>query len=277
MRSLISYSLSEIKNQIIYYIIDKNRPVGYPDDSATNIRKVIRDTGARIIPIIDRGNKKLLGIIDRGDILLISSTKTNATASSIMISPRITLNENENVIDSLNSIIKYDEWDVPIVNNNVYIGLLSIGDIIKLLITKTESMLKKEVAENYMTKNPITVKEDDHISKIWNKMIELKYAGFPVVNEKLRLLGIITQFDLIKKGYTRIHLESESGTSKGPRVRDAMSYTVRYAYPWSSLHEISKIMLDFGYGRIPIVENENDKKVIGIIDREDVAKILIKR
>jgi len=266
--------LYEIGSTKIISIIDKSRPIGYSTDSIATLRKIIRTTGARAIPILDKDTGEFLGMIDRSDILIVSSTKTNAIAKSIIKELPILLNQDIKIIDALMLMFKYDMWELPIVENKKYIGLLSISDIVKVLYNNAKDYLKNLNVENYMTKNPIVVSPDDPISKIWKKMVELKYAGFPVVNEKQKLIGIITQFDLIRKGYTRVHFESESGIVKTTKVKDAMTYTVIYGYPWSSLYEISTPMIKKDYGRIPIVSDENDKKVVGIIDREDIAKIL---
>jgi len=266
--------LYEIGSTKVISIIDKSRPIGYSTDSIATLRKIIRTTGARAIPILDKDTGEFLGMIDRSDILIVSSTKTNAIAKSIIKELPILLNQDIKIIDALMLMFKYDMWELPIVENKKYIGLLSISDIVKVLYNNAKDYLKNLNVENYMTKNPIVVSPDDPISKIWKKMVELKYAGFPVVNEKQKLIGIITQFDLIRKGYTRVHFESESGIVKTTKVKDAMTYTVIYGYPWSSLYEISTPMIKKDYGRIPIVSDENDKKVVGIIDREDIAKIL---
>jgi CBS domain-containing protein len=274
VRNLQKSFLYEIGSTKIISIIDKSRPIGYSTDSIATLRKIIRTTGARAIPILDKDTGEFLGMIDRSDILIVSSTKTNAIAKSIIKELPILLNQDIKIIDALMLMFKYDMWELPIVENKKYIGLLSISDIVKVLYNNAKDYLKNLNVENYMTKNPIVVSPDDPISKIWKKMVELKYAGFPVVNEKQKLIGIITQFDLIRKGYTRVHFESESGIVKTTKVKDAMTYTVIYGYPWSSLYEISTPMIKKDYGRIPIVSDENDKKVVGIIDREDIAKIL---
>lgn len=274
MRNLQKSFLYEIGSTKIISIIDKSRPIGYSTDSIATLRKIIRTTGARAIPILDKDTGEFLGMIDRSDILIVSSTKTNAIAKSIIKELPILLNQDIKIIDALMLMFKYDMWELSIVENKKYIGLLSISDIVKVLYNNAKDYLKNLNVENYMTKNPIVVSPDDPISKIWKKMVELKYAGFPVVNEKQKLIGIITQFDLIRKGYTRVHFESESGIVKTTKVKDAMTYTVIYGYPWSSLYEISTPMIKKDYGRIPIVSDENDKKVVGIIDREDIAKIL---
>lgn len=266
--------LYEIGNTKVFTIIDKTRPIAYSDDSIATLRKIIRTTGARALPILDRNSGEFLGIINRSDVLIVSSTKTNATSSSIVKEPLIEINENNTVFEALNLMFKYDLWEVPILDEKKYMGLLSISDIVRLLFNKAKDYLKNLSVENYMTKDPITVNIDDPISKIWKKMMEYKYAGFPVINDKEKLVGIITQFDLIKKGYTRIHLESESGITNPTKVKDAMTYTVIYGYPWSSLYEIAIPIVKKDYGRIPIVSSENDKKVVGIIDREDIAKVI---
>ncbi|ESQ21881.1 MAG: CBS domain [uncultured Acidilobus sp. CIS] len=46
-------------------------------------------------------------------------------------------------------------------------------------------------------------------------MVELRYAGLPVIDGDGRLIGMITQYDLWAKGYTRIHWRASLGPLRG--------------------------------------------------------------
>ncbi|MFN4045736.1 MAG: HPP family protein, partial [Acidilobaceae archaeon] len=101
-------------------------------------------------------------------------------------------------------------------------------------------------------------------------------AGLPVVDDKGALIGIITQYDLLRKGYSRIHLEAARGHAKSPKVYNVMTRPCTYLYPWSTLLEASEIMVSRNIGRIPVVDSEKNKYLIGIVDREDAVRALLR-
>jgi CBS domain-containing protein len=187
-----------------------------------------------------------------------------------------TLSENNTIGDAFKLMVKYDEWYGVVVGSTWELrGIVGMEDIIGLGLKEARERLDGLKVSDYMSRNVVYVRPSDAISTIWRLMRTLGYAGLPVVNEKGKLVGVITQYDLIKKGYTRIELESESGPRSGVRVRDAMTHSIAYLYPWSTLAEAAELMVERGYGRIPVVDGPKTRILIGVIDREDVARALL--
>ena len=245
------------------------------EEQATKARKLMRDTMARVIVVVDdRG--KLLGWLKRTSILSISSTKSEALVKDIMEDPPFSLSDNSTVGDAFKLMRKYDEWYGVVVGpTREVLGIVGMEDIVRLGLEEAREKLENVKVSDYMTRSVVYVKPDDFISSIWRLMQSLGYAGLPVVNERGRLVGIITQYDLIKKGYTRIELESESGPRPGARVRDAMTHSVVHVYPWTPLSEVAELIVERGFGRIPVVDGPRTRALIGVIDREDVARAVL--
>jgi CBS domain-containing protein len=245
-----------------------------PDTRLVEVRKIIRDEALRSIAVVD-SDGKLIGIITRGSVLSVASSKSEAMASSVAEPPMVILRPDVTLGEAIKSMLKADEWASPVVDSNGrFLGFLTFDDIVQLMINCCAENLKSVSVSDVMSTNVVAVSEEDFISKIWNRIRELRYAGLPVVDSSGRLVGMITQYDLIAKGYSRIHLESEGGASRGPRVKDVMSRNVTYLYPWSSLYEVASLMAKHSYGRVPIVNNSKELKLVGIVDREDVVKSL---
>ncbi|RLG80913.1 MAG: hypothetical protein DRO09_02550 [Thermoprotei archaeon] len=103
-------------------------------------------------------------------------------------------------------------------------------------------------------------------------MVEHRFSGFPVVRSRkdLTVVGIITQYDLLKKGYTRIELEAEGGPRRGARVKEAMTTPAITLKPYDKVSKASLIMIKKDIGRIPIVDDKG--WLVGIIDRSDICK-----
>jgi CBS domain pair. len=85
---------------------------------------------------------------------------------------------------------------------------------------------------------------------------------------------MITPVRPLGQGLHEDPLESESGAAKGPRVRDAMTRPPSYVLLWSKLIDAADLMVTRGYGRVPVVNSVRDLKLIGIVDREDIIKVL---
>jgi CBS domain-containing protein len=268
--------LSQLLGLPISSIFDKaSTSAKVSDDmSVTFVRKLMREKGYRSIAVIKAETGKFVGIITRGDVLMVSSSKSEATAGSLAVAPPLVLQPSLTVSRALDMMLGYDMWETPVTEGDKFLGFFSLGDVIRVLVQRYPEVLKEKTVSDYMTSDPVSALADDSVAKIWRKMVELRYAGLPVIDGDGRLIGMITQYDLLAKGYTRIHLESESGAAKGPRVRDAMTRPPSYVLPWSKLIDAADLMVTRGYGRVPVVNSVRDLKLIGIVDREDVIKVL---
>jgi H+/Cl- antiporter ClcA/CBS domain-containing protein len=85
--------------------------------------------------------------------------------------------------------------------------------------------------------------------------------GTPIVDEKGELAGIITRSDLMK---------AMEGAHDRVTVLQAGSAKVVVAYPDELLRDAVKRMLEHGIGRLPIVERENPKRLVGYLGRSGV-------
>ncbi len=248
------------------YILDF--PTISPHEPATKARQIMRDTGVRILPVVE--DHRLQGIISRLGVLSITSTRSNLRAIDIASEPAVTIGLDEDVKSALEKMLEVDEWYAPIVDTgNRFIGVFGLEKIIEKLLKDKHPCLEKPV-EEVMSTNIETIEAEDNVASLWRKMMKYNYAGFPVVDSKGRLLGVVTQYDLIRYGFTRIELRSESPPRSGPRIREIMStppITVRVG---EKLRKAAELMIKHDIGRVIVV---NDKKELkGIIDREDIVR-----
>lgn len=59
------------------------------------------------------------------------------------------------------------------------------------------------------------------------------------------------------------------------QVKDIMTSDPACCMPDSSLNEVAKMMLDYDCGEIPVIENEDTKKPVGVVtDRDIVCRTL---
>jgi len=116
-----------------------------------------------------------------------------------------------------------------------------------------------------MTKDVITIKPSATIDELEKLINETGHLGFPVVNEKDELVGIVTYEDVIK-----VKPEKRSEM----RVEDIETKKLIVAYPNETLDAVLRKIVIHDISRLPVVDPKDPKKLLGIITRYDIAKAI---
>lgn len=143
-------------------------------------------------------------------------------------------------------------------------------------------------AKDIMTKDVITVKKDDLVEKAIKLLSVNDISGLPVVDDKLKVIGIVSEWDLIVRskkleiptffsildGY--IFLESTKKIEKqlkkmvAYKIEDVMSRDVISVKEDETIENISTIMTNEKINRVPVVDKYGI--LLGIISRKDIIK-----
>ena len=121
-------------------------------------------------------------------------------------------------------------------------------------------MINKLVAEDIMIKDLYVTSRNDVVAAAKLKMMRCNVGGLPVV-DKGKLVGIITHRDILLAG----------GEALGLKVDDLMSKDLMVAEKDTPILEVTKIMADKGYQRIPVVDNGI---LIGLITQSSLIRAL---
>ncbi len=253
-------------------ICSRNIVVVRPEEPATSVRRYLRATRTRIA-LVENRNGKLEGVIDRGDLLTISSRKSNARVRDLMREPLVVLDHDDTVEKAVKQLLRVDEWYAPVLKEEKIYGVFGLEHAIQRMLDEEEEYLEKIKTGEIMSREVETVSPDDYAINVWDKMRSLRYAGLPVVDEKGRLVGIVTQYDLLAKGVV-VAMETSGGPARGPRIREIMTPNVEYVTPEAPVTRVARLIVNRGYGRIPVVESRRSRKLVGIVDREDIVRLL---
>ncbi len=120
------------------------------------------------------------------------------------------------------------------------------------------------VVKDIMVKKVITAGSSDALDKICAKLIRNKLSGVPVVDKKRKLIGFISEKDIIA---------ALSRGSKVKTVKDVMNKKVYSVNGDSSLDKVSSVFTNRNYRRLPVVEKG---KLVGIVARKDIMGCLVK-
>ena len=257
-------------------IMDRNHPTIYPDELVTKARAVLRDFKLRILPVVDDG-KKLLGVLSRNDIMTISSSVSAVRIKGIMTATRFVATADMDAIDAAKGMLRADEWYVPVTksqNDKSYAGVLGLEHLIKSFYEKKSPRLKMPLSDVMSTKGLLICSPDDEVDSIWHRMKERSFAGCPVVT-KGKVVGIMTQQNLLESGTTLPKFEAKKGKFKSrSTINNIMKTLIFSLKPDNTVEDAAKLMLRKNIGRVPITDNKG--QLLGIVDREDILKALIK-
>ncbi len=143
-------------------IMNKDVITVMPQDTVTNLVKLLLDNRISGVPVIDE-DKKVVGIVSETD--LIYPEKSLHMPAFIPI------------LDSIVFLEGFKEME---------------KEIKKMAAYRVEDIMVKDV---------ITVNEDSEIQEIVNIMINRRINRIPVVNDEGKLVGIITRSNILKHIY----------------------------------------------------------------------------
>ena len=100
----------------------------------------------------------------------------------------------------------------------------------------------------------ITVAPEDTLGEVAERMTG-KNVGAVIVKDHGRLIGILTERDMLRAMAARVH-------TSDARVRSFMTLDPITAPPDMDLEEAAKVMLDHGFRHLPVLDGET---VMGIV------------
>ena len=255
-------------------IMDRKYPFIYADELATKVRATLRSRGLRVLPVTDQ-DKRLIGMVSRNDLMAITSSISPIRAKGIMSTPSVVATTEMEVLHAAREMIRLDQWYSPVVKSSqdyAYLGVLGLEDLMRTFLKRESTKLSKPLSE-IMSTELVTCSPDDEVDNVWRLMQNHSLAGLPVV-KRGRLVGILTQKDLLDSGAIFPAFESKKGRFKASsKILSVMRTSVIALKPSSPLREAAELMLEKNIGRIPIVDEK--ERLVGIVDREDILKALL--
>ncbi len=148
------------------------------------------------------------------------------------------------------------------------------------------------LAKDIMTVDVITARPDDTVEDVIKLIVENKISGVPVIDEERKVIGIVTEGDLIIRSQ-KLHIPSyiqilggiiylddpddfreELKKAIAVKVGDVMTGNPITVEEDTPVEEIATIMSDSGVNRLPVVR---DDKLVGIVSRADIVRSMARR
>jgi CBS domain-containing protein len=119
---------------------------------------------------------------------------------------------------------------------------------------------------DYLTTDVLAIGADVEIMRAIHMLVEQDISGIPVVDDRSRVIGILTERDCIRTALQAGYFDEAGGL-----VADYMSSPVHTVSPDDSLMDLAELFATSPFRRCPVVE---DGRLVGLICRRDVLRAL---
>jgi CBS domain-containing protein len=150
--------------------------------------------------------------------------------------------------------------------------------------------MKNKTAKDIMTTDVIIANREDSIVSVAKLLIQEKIGGMPVVDENNKVVGIISETDIMKKEkYVEApqainilqgllffddfkQMEQDIKRMAAYKVEELMSTEIIKVHEDDKFDDVANIMIKKSINRVPVVDSTNALK--GIICRYDIIKAM---
>ncbi len=158
------------------------------------------------LPILD--DHTLVGIVSKSDFITLANGKAfeKIFVKDVMSCDITSVSSNERLVHARRVMQDKKVGRLPVIVDEKLVGMITSKDLIRALID-----FKKKVPEKYqkaqikdvyvddiMSDKPLFVSPDTKIAEIADMMMDTGYNGFPVVVEDSKVVGIVTQTDILR-------------------------------------------------------------------------------
>lgn len=143
------------------------------------------------------------------------------------------------------------------------------------------------LVRDIMKKDVKTVRPETTVQEAAQLLAEAEYTGLPVTDDKGRLLGMVTEADLLARARGLnvpkffpfiggiVYLESprkfeeQLRKATGVLVSDVMTKDVLTVKEDDTVQRVATLMVERKINRVPVVDDEG---LIGIVTRDDIIR-----
>jgi CBS domain-containing protein len=144
-------------------------------------------------------------------------------------------------------------------------------------------------AGDVMVKDVISVGPETPVREVASLMLERRISGVPVIDGERRVLGVVSEGDLIRRpeigtyqsptGWLSVFLSQDDSArdfvkTHGLLASEVMSRPAICVAPDATLAEVVRLMERHRVKRLPVIENG---KLAGVVTRADLLRALVAR
>lgn len=261
-----------------------------PDDPISVAVHKMTELRFSALPVIDR-RFRIVGMISLIDVLRhredggADTTRVGAVMNPDVLSvpPRASLGLLAHRLRS------YGELRVmPVVDGSTLVGVVTRSDLLRIrsrpgplgrLIQRVKgddvddpaappsgrrkgpTLPPSSPVRDAMTTEVVTARAIEPIDTVAERLVERRHKSLPVVDDQRRLVGLVSEADILGK-------EPLSGRTNGRSVGSVMTKDVITLSPEDSISSARLLIAEHGLRMVPVVE---DGRVVGVLSRSDLV------
>lgn len=139
--------------------------------------------------------------------------------------------------------------------------------------------------KDIMVQDVVTLNQDESVKTLLEVLVKHKIGGVPVVDENQKLVGIVTDGDILRYLNPKLYLDEETvyfeelediiqPKSTQP-IKNIMNARVVTLNEYHTLETALKLLGQHRVKKLPIIDDE--RHVVGIVSRGDLMKKLAEK
>ena len=139
-------------------------------------------------------------------------------------------------------------------------------------------MANPKVVADIMTKDVLSLKEEDNLSQIGQTMERFSLRHLPVVDGG-RLVGLVTHRDVLRFAVSelsdndQVRQERQRRLIENTFVARIMTRRPLTVFPDTPILEAAEILVESKFGCLPVVDSHGN--LVGIVTEHDFLKLLV--
>jgi len=226
------------------------------------------------LPVMD--GPTLVGIITEKDILrlVVRQEHLPGAVENYMTRDVVTFDENEDLASIWSCFVRQSYRRVPIMRENRLVGIISRTDLIRARMQDfpggssdgTSSRCERNpLVRDIMTAGLLTTTLGAPLLEAAEILVAHRLTGLPVVDDSMRLLGILSEKDVLRL--------LDSSPSRTWRVRDVMTPDVVSVNVDDDLLDACRCLAENSFRRVPVLDRG---RLVGIVSRADLILYILK-
>ncbi|HDI75072.1 MAG: hypothetical protein DRJ52_02910 [Thermoprotei archaeon] len=215
----------DIDEVLVKDVMTKNIITTYPDESLVDAARTMVNKAISSLVVLDPEDETLEGILTKTDLCNFYKDKCAGLAlvREFMTENVVTVKPYHSAMKVIDLLARYNISRIVVVEKRKPVGIITIRDVtFSSPFIMREYHLRKAkyirergrrgvvkvplipLAEDLMTPDPITVRDNEDLVSAARLMIHHGISGLPVVNEKEDLVGIVTKTDIVRAITARV-------------------------------------------------------------------------
>ena len=255
-----------------------------------DVLKTLQDRKVSGLPVVKKG--EVVGMITRTDLL---RNRDEDQTALLMTRDPVVISPEKSIVEASELLVRHGIRRLPVVEGKELVGILTVADIIRV----AEEMKITESIEPYLEKETVVLWSEMPLTVAGSIMEYAAVEACPVIDTDLKLVGMISDRDLIKASVIEESVEkTDMSANDGEdtwmwdRVMQTISkyYTVsrirlrnipvreamvppKTAFKNDEVSECAAVMRKNRIDQMPVVTSS--QKLMGMLKDTDILRALV--